>query len=174
MTWAEPRLAASGHPATPSFPHQPVSTVAANPFQFIVLHTLSSDGNSLLPSFQQLTHSFPSHGTRHPSSPRFELPISAKSCIYRTYKKLARNFFICRTYKNKGLITPLFAAHTKNAGVSPISCQFGTRADSRRRDVQNVSDPPSYKSSPSISYNGTSLRNPRVADETTSSRPSRI
>jgi hypothetical protein len=45
---------------------------------------------------------------------------SAKSFIYRTYKISARNSFNCRTYKNKGLITPLFAAHPKNTGVYPL------------------------------------------------------
>ena len=45
---------------------------------------------------------------------------SAKSFIYRTYKISVRNSFSCHTYKNKGLITPLFATHTKNTGVYPL------------------------------------------------------
>ena len=44
----------------------------------------------------------------------------ANSFIYRTYKIFACKSFSCRTYKNKGLITPLFATHTKNMGVYPL------------------------------------------------------
>ena len=51
--------------------------------------------------------------------------VFAKSFPCRTYKIFSRNFFSCRTYKNKGLITPLFAAHTKNRGVSPETVNYG-------------------------------------------------
>ena len=45
--------------------------------------------------------------------------LSAKSCVYRTYKIISRKSFLCRTYKNKGLISPLVAAHPKKWRVSP-------------------------------------------------------
>jgi hypothetical protein len=43
--------------------------------------------------------------------------FSAKSNGCRTYRILVRNSFSYCTYKNKGLITLVFAAHTKNRGV---------------------------------------------------------
>jgi hypothetical protein len=45
--------------------------------------------------------------------------IGAKSFPCRTSKIFACKSFSYRTYKNKGLITPLFAAHTKKQGVFP-------------------------------------------------------
>ena len=104
-------------PLTLDFP------ATANPFQFNALHTLSPDGNSLPLSFHQLTHTFLSHGTGPspaPGLPSFYSPIftslSAKFFSYRTCKKRVRNLFGCRTYKNKGLITLVFAALTKITG----------------------------------------------------------
>jgi hypothetical protein len=127
----------SSHP-THSFSHQTSITARINSFRFSTLRTLSPDGISLLFSFQQITHSFPSHGTGHPVRSSFHLQCfrffgsltvgcklstvnshSAKSFIYRTCKKSVRKSFGCRTYRNKGLITLLFAAHKKNTGVSP-------------------------------------------------------
>lgn len=115
------RPVAFWRPATSSFPHQPIFAAATNPFQFKALRTLLSHENSLLFSFQELTHSLPSHGTGYPAPSRLRLSISAKSFIYRTCKIIARNSFLCRTYKNKGLITLLFAAHTKKYRRIPQS-----------------------------------------------------
>ena len=126
MTSAGLSSVASWHPAPSSFPHQPVFTVASNSFRFIALQTLPSNGNSLPFSLQQITHSFSSHGIRPRMRARFSslyFPVSnslsAKSFSYRTYKKRVRNPIICRTYKNKGLITLVFAALTKITRVSP-------------------------------------------------------
>ena len=150
MIWKGSALAASWHPATPSFPHQPIFTASTNPFQFIALHTLSIDGNSLLFSFQQLTHSFPCHGTGHPAPLVSKLPVSAKSFIYRTCKKNVRNSFACRTYKNKGLITPLFVAHTKNTGMSLSSSQLWNAAPLSRSDRPLLAVEPSKRFKPCV------------------------
>jgi hypothetical protein len=117
MIWAGSRPAASWHPAPSSFPHQPVPSVSTNPFRFIGLHTLSHNGNSLPSSFQQLTHSFPSHGTRPSLSPVFEFRISnfgrPLSLVFATLtNSRARKSCICHSYEN--------------TGVAPISSQFGT------------------------------------------------
>jgi hypothetical protein len=42
----------------------------------------------------------------------------AKSFSYRTYRIISRNSFGCRTYKNKGLISPLVATHPEIWRVS--------------------------------------------------------
>ena len=117
------------------FSRKNVFSAPANPFRFIRLRTPSSDGNPLLFSFQQITHSFPSHGTgplvpARLSTLHFPVsnPVCAKCFSYRTYKKHAGNPFVCRTYKNKGVITPVFAALTKITGVFPSNSHFGTRS----------------------------------------------
>jgi hypothetical protein len=126
MLWAGSRLAASWHPTTSSFPHQPVFTASTNPFRFIALHALSSHGYPLPSSFHQLTHSFPSHGTRPSTSSEFSsfyFPISIfprpLSSFFATLTDSAsRNSFVCNSYKN--------------TGVAPISSHFGTRPISPR------------------------------------------
>ena len=150
MIWAGSAPAASWHPAPSSFSHQPLFNTSANPFRFIALHTLSSDGNSLPFSFQPLTHSFPSHGTRTSPSSHFQFSISAKSFSYRTYKKRVRNLCICRTYKNIGLITSLFAAHTKNTGMSLSSSQLWNAAPLSWSDRPSLAVEPSKRSKPCV------------------------
>jgi hypothetical protein len=71
---AQPHLFSQAQP-TSSFPHPPVFTITSNSFRFINLHTLSPDGNSLLFSFQELTHTFLSHGTGYPRQAGFPLSI---------------------------------------------------------------------------------------------------
>jgi hypothetical protein len=63
MVWTGSRSIASWHPAPSSFPRKPVFDSPANFFRFIGLRALFSHGNFLLLSFQEVTHSFPSHGT---------------------------------------------------------------------------------------------------------------
>jgi hypothetical protein len=98
---------------TSSFSHQPIFNVPTNPFRLIALHTLSSDGKSLAISFQQLAHSFLSHGTG-PSTPSiFELRFSnlsrSLSPFFATLTNSAScNPFICHSYENTGGGTHLF------------------------------------------------------------------
>jgi hypothetical protein len=139
MIWAGFRLAASRHPATSSFPHQPVCNSPTNPFRFIALHTLSFDGNSLPFSFQQLTHSFPSHGTgpspqpnshfQISNSPNFEFRFSSfvrlLSSFFATLTNSgSRNSFICHSYENTGGGTNLFPFRNSDRlhEASPVRC----------------------------------------------------
>jgi hypothetical protein len=115
--------AATRHPATSSFPHQPVFTFATNPFRFIALHTLFHNGISLLSSFHKLTHSLPSHGTRPPLEPNFHSPISNSPILefrFSSFDRSLSSFFatltnsvprksiVCHSYKNTRGGTYLF------------------------------------------------------------------
>jgi hypothetical protein len=122
MIWAGFRLAASRHPATSSFPHQPVCNSPTNPFRFIALHTLFSDGNSLPSSFQQLTHSFPSHGTRPSPQPNFHPPIS--------------NFplLLSRAHAERSQVHLLSAVNCRLSTRFFLSSFFATLTDSNSRN----------------------------------------
>jgi hypothetical protein len=97
------------HPSlTASFPHHP----EPNPFRFITFPTLSSHGNSLLFPFQQITHSFLSHGTG-PSAPSiFEFRFS-------NLRRSLSSFFA--TLTECAPVSLLFATLTKTPGVAPLS-----------------------------------------------------
>ena len=120
MNWAGLRPAASWHPATSSFSHRRGFTAPSNPFRFIALHTLFSHGNFLPSSFQQVTHSFPSHGTG-PSAPsqfsnsHFQISHFSR-CLSLVFATLTNSHSckscICHSYEN--------------TGVAPISSHFGT------------------------------------------------
>ena len=96
---------------TPS--HQPSVTSIANSLRFSSLRTLLPDANSLLFSFQQIAHSFSSHGTRPSASPYFAFRVSnfgrSLSSFFATLTdSFSRNSFICHSYKNTGGGTHLF------------------------------------------------------------------
>ena len=128
---AQPRQFPNPQP-TSSFAHQRVFSAAANSFQFIALRTLSSNGNSLAFSFQQLPHSLLSHGTGPSFRSRFSnfhFPmsnfslcfhfLSTVSCQLSTRISLSsffatltnsasRKSCICHSYENTGGGTKLF------------------------------------------------------------------
>lgn len=58
--------------------------------------------------------------------------FSPNSFPCRTYENHACKSNHCRTYRNKGLITPVFAAHTKNRRVWGIDSHFGNLRNSTR------------------------------------------
>jgi len=64
---------------------------------------------------------------------------SPKCFNYCTYKNPVRKSFPCHTYKNKGLINPLLATHTKNRGVSPETVNQKPLLHSRSRKQEIVS-----------------------------------
>jgi hypothetical protein len=106
MIWAGSASAASWHPATSPFAHQPVFNASTNPLQFSALHTLSSDGNLLTLSFQQLPHSSPSHGTGPSNPPIFEFRFSNFAHPLTPFFATLTDFvpcksFVCHSYKNE-------------------------------------------------------------------------
>jgi hypothetical protein len=141
---------------TASFSAQLARHVAANPFRFIALRTLSFHGNSLLFSFQHLTHSFPSHGTRPSNSSRFSnfhfqfsrfsvRLLSAVNCRLSTRislssffatltNSLSRKSCVCHSYANTGGGTYFFPIW--NSLATPRFLQYNPPAPLRGSRVR--------------------------------------
>jgi hypothetical protein len=95
----------SNPPPISWFAHEADFSAAANPFRFIALHTPSDDGDSLLVSFQEVTHSFPSHGTGCSAPPNFHFQISnftrLLSPVFATLTNFtSRKSIVCHSYEN--------------------------------------------------------------------------
>jgi hypothetical protein len=125
----------SNPPRISRFAHQTGLSAATNPFQFIALRTPSDDGISLLLSFQEATHSFPSHGTGPCASSRFSnfhFPISnfsrLLSLVFATLTdSTSRKSFTCHSYENSGGGTQFFPLwnsqpSTSSCDLSAVSC----------------------------------------------------
>ena len=111
MEWAGSALVACWRPAISSFLRPSIFRRLANPFRFIALRTLAPDGNSLPFSFQQVTHSLPSHGTGALSSPQSCSPITP--LFVTLADSTSRKPFVCHSYAN--------------TGVTPNASHFGTQ-----------------------------------------------